>query len=141
MAQEKEERPKLRLKNGIEVDARRAYVKWKSLEAVHSQHPDDFSLLLALARDNLSAVLPEARASLKNEYRNSFDNAGELDPETRNILLSAFRETPDGSMLVNPFQLTIQAEIDMFDRVERKYVRAYRRLSDRGDDPPPQQAR
>lgn len=109
------------------------------LIGAHERNPSDVQALLALARGDEQAVSSEARHALRQRYLNWFTSDGSFAPLVSDVLLSAFRTTPDGSMLVNPFQLSHQADVDSFNRAEQQYVRALRRLP--GQDDPPYQAR
>lgn len=129
---EEEERPKLRLKNGSEVDARAAYVDWKLLQATQQKQPAEFAALLALARSEQMALTEEAREELRRRNHFAFDSDGNLDQVAGAIILSAYRETPDGPMLVNPFQLSTEAERELFDETERKVDNVFLRFLRRG---------
>jgi hypothetical protein len=131
-----QESTRLRLKNASEVDARRAYVVWRMLEAVNSQRPHHIATLSALAHGEEPSAFGETAVELRNEYPNWFASSGHLTPLARDVLRSALRDTPEGVVVVNPFQLTTQHDRDLFDRVERQQDGFLRRLFRRRDEPP-----
>lgn len=112
-------RPKLRLKNGSEVDARIAYVTWRMLEAVETRRPTRLKALVAIARGQENSVASEMRNRLREEYLNWFKD-GQMEPIVRDVIQSAIRDTPDGSLLVEPFQLTNQAELETLKKIQRQ---------------------
>jgi len=133
--QQNDESPKLRLKNGAEVDARSAYIKWRMLEALHESKPHETHALLALTEGREAALSPEIFARLKQRHANWFHPDGTLVEMVRNVLSSAFRETPEGAVLVNPFQLATDTDRNTLLEIQRQDDRFLRRFL-RGDDPP-----
>lgn len=131
-----DERPKLRLKNGSEVDARSAYVDWRMLFAEQDLHPNNVQSLIALARGDPDSVSKEVVAELRERHRLWFARDGTLEPIVRDVLLSAYRDTPEGVVIVNPFELTNQRDADTFSKIQRRDDRLLSRLFGLGDDPP-----
>lgn len=127
--------PKLRLKNGSEVDAREAYFIWRRLIGAQSQRPHYFQALLDLAQGQQTLVKDEMRSALQERYATWFNSDGALLPVVSAVFENAYRKTPDGPTLVNPFQLASQAEVDLFARVERADFEFLRRLFGKGDPP------
>ncbi len=123
---------KVRLKNGSEVDAQPAYVWWRMLEALDRVKPAVARDLLSLARGEHWLVSHESAQRLRNDKRAWFDQQGQLDPIAKDVLLSAWRDTADGRVIVNPFQLASQNEIDLLAIVERQDSRFLRDLFRRG---------
>lgn len=136
---EGQDAPKLRLKNGVEVDARKAYVDWRMFVGAEKETPAHVQALVALARGDDGSVPSNVRLALQSTYEDWFASDGSLLPLIKDVVLSAFRDTPDGPVIVNPFQLTSQADAEVFDRVERRYYRILRWFF--GNDNPPGQAR
>jgi hypothetical protein len=133
-----EQRPKIRLKNGSEVDARGAYVIWRMLELEEPQSPQ-LQLLLAMARGNESTVSTVPNTEFKTHHRVWFLKDGALHPVAKQVLLSAYRDTPDGPVIVSPFQLNSQQDIELLAVIQRQHDRSLRRFfRDMGDDSPGQ---
>lgn len=68
-------RPKLRLKNGSEVDARKAYVHWQTLQALEINRRDHLQALVTIARGNESDVPSQIRDDLRRRYLSEFARA------------------------------------------------------------------
>jgi hypothetical protein len=129
---EGQEWPKLRLKNGSEVDAREAYTKWRALVSTQKHEPQIAEALLAIARGNDRAVSDDLRKHLQQD-RIWFSSDGGLLRTAKDVIESSFREAPDGPTFVNPFHLATEADVKVFDRTEQRYYRLLRRLLG-GDD-------
>lgn len=129
--------PQLRLKNGADVDARPAYVRWQLLHGIESRHPAHVRAFWELARGEDLAIPHDMLHEVRKRYANWFEQSGNLNSLVRDVILSAYRETPDGPMLVNPFQLATQAETDLFAQIEREDDDFLRRLLRRRDEEPP----
>jgi hypothetical protein len=123
------------LKNGAEVDARRAYVEWRSFEAIQTVKPAIFESFRNLALGRETQVTPDHMALLRQEYRHKFDNDGKLLPIIRDVLASSFRHAPDGPVLVNPFALSNAEDESIFAAIERQQHRILRDLFRRKDPP------
>jgi hypothetical protein len=126
---------KVRLKNGSEVDAQKAYVSWRFLQAFTMTEPAEMRALLALAHGEDWLVSTETKDRLRVD-RTWFDKNGTLEPHVKDVLLSGWRDTADGPVMVDPFQLTTQAEVDLIARIERQSERFWRSLIRRGKSPP-----
>jgi len=134
-----DERPKLRLKNGSEVDAQIAYVRWRMLGAEQTTRPHLVEALLAFARGNPDSISTEVAAETKERHSFWFTRDGALEPIVRDVLLSAYRETPDGVVIVNPFDLRTQQEADTLSEIQRQDDLLIRRgFRDKGEQPPGQ---
>ena len=60
---------------------------------------------------------------------------GRLDADMQNVLLSAYQETTEGPVIVNPFQLTSPQDAAELSRSESKGIdRLLRRLRQQGGD-------
>jgi hypothetical protein len=126
-------RPKLRLKNGSEVDATIAYVDWQMLEAVETRSPDKLAALLAIARGEEASVAPQMLADLRNGYP-WFEPDGTMEPIVRNVILSAMRHTSEGSLLVFPFDIKTETDKNIFTQVQREDDDFLRRKPRGGSD-------
>lgn len=113
------ERPKLRLKNGSEVDAKIAYVTWQMLEAVETQRSERLQALVAIARGDDALVGTAMLTELRKGYP-WFSLDGTMDPVVRNVIQSSIRDTREGSLLVFPFDIKTQADKDVFTQVQRE---------------------
>ncbi|MGE4003403.1 MAG: hypothetical protein AB7I48_24720 [Planctomycetaceae bacterium] len=134
-----EEPLKLKLKNGSEVDAFKAYSVWRLLVIMESEAPKDLSLFSAFARHGENKLHPKSRDALRNRWRGWFTPEGTLDPVARDVVLSAYRETGDGPVVVEPFHLEKRSDVEAFKLVERQFDQATRLVRNLalGDDFPP----
>lgn len=114
-----EPRPKLRLKNGSEVDAKIAYVTWQMLEAVETRRSERLQALVAIARGDDASVGTAMLTELRKGYP-WFSPDGTMDPVVRNVIQSSIRDTREGSLLVFPFDIKTQADKDVFTQVQRQ---------------------
>jgi hypothetical protein len=113
----------LKLKNGAEIEVGWGMAFWRSLEDLLDAHPDHFATLLTLACDPAAAVSPKSVAFLRRCLYLHPD--GTIIPDERAVLLSAYQETAEGPVLVNPFVLDGPDEAQ---KLERREARGYRRL-------------
>lgn len=127
---------RLKLKDGTEVLAQRAYVQWQVLERFQQKFPVEFHLLLLLAKNELPPLPLHVYQGLCRGDgrldRTFFGKNGMVEEETRHLLVSAYRETSEGAMLVNPFELSTIEERQALDRIGRR-VRQLRRRFPNGD--------
>jgi hypothetical protein len=115
------DRPKLRLKQtGNEVDAKIAYVDWQMLEAMETRTPERLEALTAIACGDDASVGPVMRELLRKEYLLWFNREGEMEPILREVIRSAMRKTPEGSVLVFPFDIKTEVDKDVFVQVQRQ---------------------
>lgn len=132
-----QETPMLRLKNGTEVDARAAYVIWRMLEALQEKKPQEcqsFAHLWCGTKPDLSATTLQA---LGNRHRYWFADDGTLSPMVREVLLNAYRDTPEGVVIVSPFQLANESERQVLLDIQTQDDLLLRRLRGRGRENPP----
>jgi hypothetical protein len=127
-------RPKLRLKNGNEVDAQSAYVEWRMLTAHQANSSQDLQALIAIARNE--AIPADLHDKLRKEDLTWFDDNGNLSPLVRDVLLSAVRDSPDGTVLVNPFDLTKEADARLLYRIEQRYLQRLKQMFRGGGQSP-----
>jgi hypothetical protein len=123
---------KVRLKNGSEVDAQPAYVRWRMLEALEKVNPSDARALLSFARGDQWLLSSEAGQLLRDKQSPWFQSDGKLEPIAQSVILSAWRDTTDGPVIVNPFQLATQQDVDLLARIERQDNRFLRTLFGKG---------
>src|SRR5579871_858035 len=89
----------LKLKNGAAMSAQRAFVKWKLLASLQQKYPAHFHLLLLLASGKVEHFPLHVNAELYDKLGVTFfQRGGSIDPETRDILASSYRETAEGPM-------------------------------------------
>ncbi len=123
----------LRLKNGVQIEASEGRIRLMDLEGLLEHHPDHFKGLLALARGKQEEVSAETIRFL-GESR-IFLRAGEINPDVRDVLLSAYQETAEGPVLVNPFRFTSVEEAREMEREEKRNAdRLIREIFEDDDD-------
>jgi hypothetical protein len=113
----KQDRPTLPLKNGSEVDAQRAYVLWQRLENAGG---DQLNAFVDLATGQVANVSMRTRAELMTTYRGWFTDDGSLDPIAKNVIQSAVSDSADGKVVVTPFLLATQKEVDLLTGIHRR---------------------
>jgi hypothetical protein len=113
------ERPKLRLKNGTDVAAVGAYNDWKELQDVDG---DQLKALAALAEGDDSKVNMRMRAELMTAHPAWFTDDGVLTADTQNVIQSAVRDSGDGKVVVTPFLLATQKEVDLLTVVHHLHA-------------------
>lgn len=127
------------LKNGSQHPALPAYVNWRSLHRVHEYHLADLKQLYAIATSGDDAVSEVERTPLLAEYRNWFDKQGRMNLLTRDIIRSSVRDTADGLVIVEPFQIRNDLDRTAIEEVKQRDQTFLRRLFERLDsqDVPP----
>src|SRR5580704_17015667 len=112
-----EPKKKYTLKNGGQVEGSSGIGTLRALESLLVQSPDLFNALLAIVQGRAQDATPEAITELRKA---TFIGArtGAVIPEIRDVLLSAYQETPEGPVLVNPYRFESEAEAR---EVERDY--------------------
>lgn len=132
LTEEKDERV-LQLKNGARIESVRGNALYHTLCALLEQYPEAFRALLAVARNELQA-LPKAHIGLlRNGLLLNAD--GIIVPGTYDVLLSAYRETPDGPALVSPFRFSSEEELKQEEQAEKEGLDRVRRWL-RGEESP-----
>jgi hypothetical protein len=111
---EQKERPKLRLKNGRDADAGRAYIDWKELEDAGG---DQLKALADLAEGDDTKINMRMRAELMTAYPSWFNDDGVLASDTQSVIQSAVRDSKDGKVVVTPFLLATQQEVDLLTEI------------------------
>jgi hypothetical protein len=113
---EGEDGKELRLKNGARVDATLGRGGYLALRGLLAREPELFRSLLAVARSEPVAIPERHDARLRAARFLRPD--GTIVPSIRDVLLSAYRETPDGPALVNPFQFASEEEVREEERAD-----------------------
>lgn len=131
---EKPQEKFLQLKNGAQVEATVGVVYFKGLSNLLDQVPEHFRTLLALARGQTEGMTAEHIKALQRDGFLKRD--GLLDADMHNVLLSAYHETAEGSVLVNPFRFASPEQPAELERREKDGLdRLIRRLrKQKGDD-------
>jgi hypothetical protein len=115
------ETPKLPLKNGSEIDAFTAYLFWKALEELAK--PDQLKALNALAEGGDAKVTMRIRAELMTQFPTWFDDDGVLEPDARNVIQNAVRDSAEGSVVVTPFLIETQEETELLKNIHQMFAR------------------
>lgn len=108
----------LKLRNGAEHPARVAYVRWLLLGGVARNHPNEMSVLRQLAGPSPESVPESGVEYLRKQYPNWFTEDGSLNSTVQDEIRSSFRETPEGEVLVSPFQLENDQQRRAFEAVQ-----------------------
>jgi hypothetical protein len=117
MVQERE-RPKLHLKNGSVADVEDALAALGYLRYLLDEEPKLFAALLALAQGKPEDADPEqVKALPKGEF---FGTDDKLRPIVAAVLLSSFRQTREGSVLINPFRFESETDKLMVERLAKE---------------------
>ena len=106
----------LRLKNGARVEARLGRANYRSLCTLLEREPELFRSLHAIADARVAEVSEQHVIRLKDIFYLRPD--GTISPDVRDVLLAAYRETPDGPALVNPFQFISAEEVRQEEQAE-----------------------
>jgi hypothetical protein len=122
----KKETPTLRLKNESEVDADSAYVRWQRLEQCS---PAELKALADLANGEDGKVTVRMRAALMTACPSWFTDNGSLVPLTKNVIQSAVRDSAEGTVVVTPFVTANQEEVNLLNKIHRKYSRLEAKLA------------
>jgi len=111
-----ERREVMALRNGGEIEIGMGQAYLGILQGLQSKEPGKFQSLVDHAR---GAELPkDARAWLSSALVLRPD--GTLLPGLLDVLRSAYRETPEGSVLVNPFRIDTPVQRETLQRAEAK---------------------
>ena len=128
----------LSLKNGAQIEARDGKLYYGFLCSLLAEEPEVFRGLLAFAQDQNRAMLPGHRVRLMF-LGGYLEPDGSIMPKVRDVLLSAYKETPDGPMLVNPFFLSRPEQARELERMETEgldwLIRELRRKENTGKPP------
>jgi hypothetical protein len=91
------------LKNGSEIDAGWGITFWRALQSLLDQHPEHLQALLAIAKGRSEDAPARSVAFLRHGGLLLRDRT--VNPDAQAVLLSAYQETAEGPVLVNPFRL------------------------------------
>lgn len=140
-----EEQP-VRLKNGAEMPLARAVSQVNSLRSTLEHDPQGEAVIRALflvASGKNHEVSEEIKQNLRDGLELRPD--GTLHPDLEAVILSSYRETPEGTTLVDPFPVESEKKANTRDQIaethDRRSLDALRDLLDeekgRGSDPSP----
>lgn len=120
----------LPLKNGGHVEASLGQALLRMLEGLLERHPDDFHALLAIIEGRTEEA-PSARVEALKEAM-LLRPDGSVIPGLRDVLLSAYQQTQEGPVLVNPFQLESNDQARALEQAEEEgYLRLAREIRKR----------
>jgi hypothetical protein len=106
------------------------------LTACQDRYPQEFAKLVHAV--GVEAQPPFGGSALfRTKFRDWFDEDGQPTTLIRAVLTSALRDTPEGTVLINPFHLESEADRQLFASVEQDYDRVLRGLFRRPGDLPP----
>jgi hypothetical protein len=124
------------LKNGGRVDLDEGQVLFEVYQSMLHNDPRTFQDLLRVARGDTDVIPPESLARLK-ECGGVLRGDG-IAPAARDVLLSAYLETPDGPAVVNPFRVETREQaaelVGREDEALRRLGRLLRRDTGDGED-------
>lgn len=109
------------LKNGSRIEARWGGFHFERLVNLLQHEPGHFQGLLALARETPREVAPDTLRYLTEA--GGFLREGVIEQGVKDVLLSSYRETVEGVVLVNPFRLADQTQADELQRQEDDNLR------------------
>jgi hypothetical protein len=116
-----EERKQYTLKNGQQIEGRRGCLALLDLKGLLEQSPQFFRALLAIVQGRLEDASPEAVAYLKDcGYLRA--DTGAVRADIPDVLLSAYQETPEGPVLVNPFKFNSTDEAREVEQSEKTSI-------------------
>lgn len=101
------------LKNGGQITVKDGWAELDSLRILLDEHPQHFHTLLAIAQGREEGLDAASVAYLRSHAY----VGGHLDQEVRDVLLSAYQETKEGPVLVNPFRLDDVGEASALEKV------------------------
>jgi hypothetical protein len=130
---QEENQPKiLTLKNGTQIDMRLGLALLDVLRNLSEDQPHHFQVLLAMAQGH-EVDDPESIKFLRRCGHLRKDRT--INPNDQNILISAYQNTPEGFVLINPFILTDAAEARALELyVQQRYLRFLRILREEKDE-------
>lgn len=134
------ERKQVRLKNGTEIDARTGLAELEQLKYWYDRDPAYFNALVALAQGRRDDVLPAHLDFLREAHY--LGEGDDLNPTTRDVVLSAYRQSPEGPVLVCPFSLRDRDEaLELENLLDEKELRDLRKRLGNDRDPGPDRGR
>jgi hypothetical protein len=112
----------------VEIEATKGWIILGALGTLLAENPEQFQTLLALAEGQAVAIDPQHMAYLRD-----WGFVGGPDENmTSKILLAAYKETTEGTVLVNPFDVADLNEARTLENEEEmRQQRAIRRLQSR----------
>lgn len=118
--------PTVILKNGARLDVRIALAEWRALVGLLEAQPQVFRAALEMARGHDQP--PSVLRTLRRNWLTF--RTGELRPPVRDLLLSSYRETPEGPVMTFPARLADEESRVAVEQDERRVAEVLRRLAD-----------
>jgi len=106
------------LKNGGRIEASLGQALLRALEGLLEQAPHHFRALHAIAEGRSSEAPPESVSALKDAHFLRPD--GTAIPGLADVVVSAYQQTRDGPVLINPFQLETLDQVRALERMEQE---------------------
>jgi len=122
----REDGPKFTLKNGDQVDAHSTVILYDTLVAIRDVHPRRFESLLALAQGRPSDVPSDDLEYLKEA--GLVDQTGAIQADVRSVLISSYKQTPEGPVLIHPVRLESVADRVAVEKVNAELDRRVRKF-------------
>lgn len=134
----------VQFKNGGQIESQWGRAWLGICRRLLEQEPRHFAALLALAQGRSGDVPPESMAFFKQV--GGFLQGDDINPKVRGVLLSAYQETAEGPVLVNPFRFESEEQAREFEqeweRIENRNLdRLIRHLRKDEDDKDTQRGR
>ncbi|MDE2508634.1 MAG: hypothetical protein KGM43_15595 [Planctomycetota bacterium] len=107
---------KLLLKCGREMQISEGLGCATGLRMLLEEDPGHFQVLLSMACGQEDGHPINSVAFLRRAL--FLQKGGVINPRVRDVLLSAYQETPDGAAIVNPFRLETEADVRAVESVE-----------------------
>lgn len=129
------------LKNGGQIGGNHGQGVLENLRDLLEDDPQLFQALLAIVQGRPQDATPEAVSQLRSDLFLRADN-GAIRPDIRDVLLSAYNETAEGPVLVNPFVLTSSEQPVELERMNKEANdRLLREIFRKGNDKGPSTGR
>lgn len=114
----------LELKNGAIHIARPAYIMWRRLSRLNELNPSVITKLMSLARHGPNSLDATDLDDLKEKDEVFFDKHGAMTQTVRDVIESAVRETPEGLVVANPFQIRTSEDVELIQKLAESDLRA-----------------
>ena len=115
--------PILQLKNGGHADVRHALIECHRLDRLMRVYPQHFDVLLSLCRSE--PAVPGRQNTSKNSVQflkthGSLLKDGTVRPLVRDVLLSGYQITPDGSVVTRPFAISSPEQEQIVETIQQE---------------------
>lgn len=132
MTWQQDERPKVTLKDGVQLDARWTLILLQRLRTMMDVHPRRFQSLSNLAHGTAGDAAPDDLEQLKDA--GFLDSMGTVRPDVKSVLCNAYRETPEGPVLTSPVRLASKDDAAKYEHVNADLDQKLRDLLRSPDD-------